>query len=165
MSNSKLNVETKGRELIMERIFDAPPELVFEAYSSCEHLKNWWGPKEWPMDECSMEFKEGERWHFCLRGPNDGDESWGLAVYQKIVEPEQIVYKDYFSDKEGNINKEMPEMLITVNFIRHEGKTKLSSTTLFDNTEMLEKTVEMGAVEGMNSSLDRLDGHLESIQS
>ncbi len=163
MSTDKLNVETKGKELIMSRIFDAPRELVFEAYSSCEHLKHWWGPKEWPMKECSIDFREGGKWHFCLRGPNEGDESWGPAIYQEIEESEKIVYKDHFSDEDGNINKEMPEMLITVEFIDQNGKTRLLSTTLFDSSETLEKMVEMGAVEGMNSSLDRLEEHLKKV--
>lgn len=163
MSTDKLKVETKGKELIMSRIFDAPRELVFEAYSSCEHLKHWWGPKEWPMKECTLDFREGGKWHFCLQGPNEGDESWGLAIYQEIEEPEKIVYKDHFSDEDGNINKEMPEMLITVEFIDQNGKTRLLSTTLFDSSETLEKTVEMGAVEGMNSSLDRLEEHLKKV--
>ncbi len=160
MTNNKISVETQGKELIMTRIFDAPPELVSEAYSSCKHLKHWWGPKEWPMDECKMDFREGGEWHYCLRGPNEGDESWGKAIYKEIDKPEKLVYEDYFSDAEGDINEEMPGMLITVEFIKHEGKTKLSSTTLFDSPETLEKTVEMGVVEGMNSSLDRLEEYL-----
>lgn len=164
MTNNKIDVQTKERELIMTRIFDAPPELVFETYSSCEHLKHWWGPKEWPMHECTMGFREGGEWHFCLRGPNDGDESWGKAIYKEIKKPEKIIYEDYFSDKDGNINEEMPGMLITVEFIEHKGKTKLSSTTLFDSPETLEKTVEMGAVEGMTSSLDRLDEYLTKFK-
>ncbi len=163
MTTDKLSVETKGKELIMSRIFDAPRELVFETYSSCEHLKHWWGPKEWPMKECTLDFREGGEWHFCLRGPNEDDESWGLAIYQEIKEPEKIVYKDHFSDKVGNINKEMPGMLITVEFIEKNGKTRLLSTTLFDSSEALEQTVEMGAVEGMNSSLDRLEKHLKKV--
>lgn len=160
MTNNKTHVETKDRKLLMTRIFDAPRELVFKAYSSCEHLKHWWGPKEWPMDECEMDFRVGGKWHFCLRGPNEGDESWGLATYKEINKPRKIVYQDNFADKDGNINQEMPGMLITVEFIEHEGKTKLASTTLFDTPETLKSIVEMGAVEGWNSSLDRLEEYL-----
>ncbi len=93
MITNKTKVETKERELIMERIFDAPPNLMFEVWSSCEHLKHWWGPKEWPMEECEMDFREGGTWHFCLRGPNKGDESWGLATYKEIDKPRKIVYQ------------------------------------------------------------------------
>lgn len=164
MPTNKTNVETKGRELIMERIFDAPPRLMFEVWSSCKHLKNWWGPKEWPMHECEMDFREGGKWHFCLRGPNEGDESWGLAVYKNIDKPRKIEYKDNFSDEQGNINEDMPEMLITVEFFEHEGKTRQVSTTLFDTEATLKQVIEMGAIEGNESQMERLDEYLPTIQ-
>lgn len=161
MNRNKMTVETRGRELIMSRTFEAPRELVFDAYSSCEHLKNWWGPKEWPMHECTMDFREGGTWHYCLRGPNEGDESWGIATYKEIDRPEKLVYRDHFSDEDGNINEEMPGMLITVQFIDEGGKTRLESTTLFDSEETLKSIVEMGVVEGMTSTLDRLEVFLK----
>src|SRR5699024_1267816 len=108
MSNDKMNVVTKERELTVSRVFSAPRELVFEVFSSCEHLKHWWGTSEWPITECKMDFREGGSWHYCLRGPNEGDESWGKSFYQEIKEPEKIIYKDHFSDKDGNINEEIP---------------------------------------------------------
>lgn len=160
MIPNKTKVETKGRKLIMERIFDAPSQLMFEVWSSCEHLKHWWGPKEWPMKECEMDFRVGGKWHFCLRGPNEEDESWGLAVYEEIDKPRKIVYQDNFSDKNGNINKEMPGMQVTVELFEHEGKTHYVGTTLFDTPETRKKIVEMGVVEGMNSSMERLDDYL-----
>lgn len=164
MTTDKMNVESKGRELIIERVFDASPELMFEVWSSCEHLKHWWGPKEWPMVECTMDFQVGGVWHFCLRGPNEGDESWAIAVYKEIDKPKKIVYQDNFSDKDGNINEEMPGMLVTVEFHAHNGKTRVDSTTLFDTPETRKKVVEMGVVEGMSSSMERLDEYLESVQ-
>lgn len=164
MSKDNVHVETKERKLTISRVFDAPRALVFEAWSSCEHLKHWWGPKEWPMDECTMDFREGGEWFYCLRGPDEGDESWGKAIYQEINRPAKIVYKDHFADSEGNVNREMPELLITVEFVEQEGKTRQIQTTLFDSVETRKKIVEMGFVEGMSSSLDRLAEHLLSIQ-
>lgn len=163
MTNDKIHVETRERELIITRDFNAPRDLVFEVWSSCEHLKHWWGPKEWPMDECIMDFREGGTWQYCLRGPNEGDESWGKAIYQEISKPEKIVYKDHFTDSEGNINEEMPELLITVEFIEHEGNTRQIQTALFDSAETRKSIVEMGFVEGMSSSLDRLEEHLAQV--
>lgn len=165
MTTDNMNVETRDRELIISRIFDAPRELVFEAHSSCEHLKHWWGPRSWPMVECTMDFREGGTWRYCLRGPNEGDASWGKAIYQEIVSPERIVYHDYFSDEEGNINEATPQMLITVEFHNREGKTKLVSTTRFATPEELQKTVEMGALEGMTETWDRLEEHLATTQT
>lgn len=163
MINQKTEVETKGNKLIMSRVFDAPPELVFKMWSSCDHLKHWWGPEEWPMDECEMDFREGGAWRYCLRGPNEGDESWGMAIYQKIKKPKKIVYKDHFTDSEGQINEEMPDMVITVEFMEKGGRTKMINTTLFETPETRKKIVEMGAVEGWNSSLNRLDEHLRNL--
>lgn len=159
-----MNVETKNRELIITRNFNAPKNLVFEVWSDCKHLKHWWGPKEWPMNECEMDFREGGAWRYCLRGPNEGDESWGKAIYQEIKNPGKIVYKDHFTDSEGTINEEMPDLLITVEFIESEGQTRQIQTALFDSVETRKKITDMGFVEGMSSSLDRLEEHLAVIQ-
>ncbi|MEX2600391.1 MAG: SRPBCC domain-containing protein [Balneolaceae bacterium] len=158
-----MKVESKGRELIIERRFDAPPELMFDVWSNCKHLKHWWGPKEWPMDECEMDFRKGGEWRYCLRGPNEGDESWGKAIYQEINKPEKITYKDHFTDSEGNINEDMPWLLITVEFIEHEGQTRQIQTSLFDSAETRKKITEMGFIEGMSSSLERLDEYLKTV--
>jgi len=163
MSNNKMKVEARGSELVISRILDAPPERVFQIWSSCEHLKSWWGPKEWPMDECTMDFREGGEWRYCLRGPNEGDESWGLAIYQVIVNPEKIVYRDHFTDSEGIVNQEMPELLVTVEFIKQSSQTRMVNTTLFDSTETRKSLMDMGAVEGWSSSLDRLEAYLSQL--
>ena len=54
---SDQTVTTTGRTFILTRTFDAPRALVFAAYSSCEHLRQWWGPRSWPMVECSIDFR------------------------------------------------------------------------------------------------------------
>ena len=164
MTTSNMNMETKGNELIITRIFNAPPKLMFEMWSDCKHLKHWWGPKEWPMDECQLDFRVGGEWRYCLRGPNEGDESWGIAVYKEIEKPEKIVYQDNFSDKDGNINKQMPSMVITNKFIEHEGKTKQVSSIIYASPEDLKKVLDMGMIQGMTSSMERLDDYLVTIQ-
>jgi len=165
MSDHKMQVETTDQVLIMTRFFNAPRELVFEAYTSCEHLKNWWGPKEWPMDECTIDFRPGGEWFYCLRGPNDGDESWGKAIYKEIAEPERIVYADYFCDKDGNINEEMPAPEITMTFESFDDKTKLTGTAQYPTAEALKTVLDMGMVDGMGSSLDRLEEHLGNLMN
>jgi uncharacterized protein YndB with AHSA1/START domain len=165
MTNRKMNVETKGSTLILTRIFDAPCELVFETYSSCEHLKNWWGPRSWPISYCEIDFRVGGEWHYCMSGPNEGDESWGKVIYKEINPPERLVYTDYFSDKDGNINDDMPSTLSTYHFKDDNGKTKLVCNAEYSSPENLKKVLDMGMIEGMTETLDRLDEHLESIQN
>jgi uncharacterized protein YndB with AHSA1/START domain len=156
--------ETKEKQLIMTRYFQASPELLFEVWSHCKHLKNWWGPKEWPMDECTIDFREGGEWRYCLRGPNKGDESWGKAIYRKINRPDNIVYNDHFTDPDGNVAHNMPNMIITVHFTSLNGKTRQTITVQFDTDAERDKIVEMGMAEGMDSSLDRMDEYLAEIQ-
>lgn len=160
----KTQVTKKEKKLILTREFDAPPELMFEVWSDCKHLKHWWGPKEWPMKECDMDFREGGEWHYCLRGPNEEDVSWGLAKYKEINKPESIFYMDHFSDKDRNINQAMPGMQITVEFQPHNGKTRQISTTQFSSNEERDKIHDMGVAQGMESSSLRLDEYLQQIQ-
>src|SRR3546814_13659101 len=71
---TELKVETADREITMSRAFDAPRDLVFEAFTQNVHLKAWWGPREWPIGESRLDFRVGGTWHFSLRG-SDGTEA------------------------------------------------------------------------------------------
>lgn len=160
MPKSDQTVETTERELVVTRTFQAPRERVFRAYSSCEHLKNWWGPRSWPMAECTMDFRVGGVWHYCLRGPDEGDESWGRAVFEEIVEPERIVYTDAFSEADGNVNEAMPQTRSTVELAETDDGTRLTLRAKYPTADDLEQVLEMGMVAGMTETLDRLDEHL-----
>jgi uncharacterized protein YndB with AHSA1/START domain len=163
MSTDKLQVETKGSDLVMTRQFDAPRKVVFETYTDCKHLKHWWGPREWPLSYCKMEFRAGGKWHFCMKGP-EGMESWGMAVYKDIKAPEYIHYEDYFSDKDGKLNKEMPWTLIKLEFVEKNGKTVVKTSAKYPNPEDLKKVIDMGLIAGMTETLERLDEYLVKLK-
>lgn len=150
------------RELTVMRTFAAPRELVFAAYSSCEHLKEWWGPRSWPMEECTMDFRVGGVWHYCLRGPNPGDASWGRAVFEEIHEPERIVYVDAFSDRHGNVNEGMPQTRSTVEFSDLGDRTRVAIRARYPTAEDLQQVLDMGMVEGLTETLDRLEEYVEN---
>jgi uncharacterized protein YndB with AHSA1/START domain len=173
MSNNnaahKLISKVEGKELTIERIFNAPRELVFKAFAEEEHLKRWFGPKGWPLVFSNLDFREGGVWHFCMKCTDEsqqyyGMESWGKAVYQEIVEPERIVYTDAFSDAEGNIIEDMPQTLITLTFLEYEGQTKLISHAQYATDEALKTVLDMGMLEGMSSTWDNLEDYLEEIK-
>ena len=151
------NVQVRGNEIVMTRVFDAPKKLVFETFSDCKHLNNWWGPRSWPLVYCNMDFREGGTWHFCMKGPHVGDESWGKVTYKEIKAPDRIVYDDYFSDKEGNINQLLPAAEIAFDFAEGSGKTMITSRAKYPTDEDLKKVLDMGMVDGMNETLDRLE--------
>ena len=159
MSNNKLQVETRGGQLILTREFDAPRRKVFQAHTDCKHLKNWWGPRTWPVTYCKMDFRVGGKWHYCMTGP-DGTQSWGLAIYKEIVEPERIVYEDHFADKDGNPNKELPSTVARTEFLEKDGKTVLRSIANYATAEDLQKVLDMGMVGGVTETFDRLEEYL-----
>lgn len=163
MTNRDQEVVTGEQELVLTRTFDAPRELVFAAHSSCEHLSNWWGPRAWPMAECTMDFRVGGVWHYCLRGPNEGDESWVKVVFSEIVEPERIVYTDAFSDAEGNVDEEMPQTESRVELEDIDGKTRLTLRAKYPSPDDLKQVLDMGMVDGMTETLDRLEEHLARV--
>ena len=74
------------RELLIERSFDAPRDLVWSAFTEPERLAHWWGPAGWTLPHCTLDLRVGGRWHYCMRGPG-GEESWGLATYEEIDAP------------------------------------------------------------------------------
>lgn len=146
---------------VVERVFNAPRELVFDMWSSAEHLQNWWGPKGWTLPVCTIDFRAGGIWHYQMVGPN-GEESWGKAVYQEVVKPERLVYLDTFSDSEGNQIPGTPALLITAEFVAQGDKTKVISQTKFATAEELAATKEMGMAEGFAETWDRLEAYLST---
>jgi uncharacterized protein YndB with AHSA1/START domain len=150
------------REFLVERIFNAPRPMVFEVFSKAEHLKQWFGPKGWSLPVCKLDFRPGGTWHYCMLGPQ-GEESWGKAVYREIVEPERIVYTDVFADAHGNKVEGTPEALVTLTFVALNGQTRLINHVLYNTPDELDAVLNMGMIEGLGQTWDRLEAHLAEI--
>jgi uncharacterized protein YndB with AHSA1/START domain len=169
MSN-KMITKAEGNVLTLERVFDAPRELVFKVFSEAEHLKHWWGPRGWTLTVCNVDFRPGGVWHYCMKCIDEkqvdffGFESWGKAVYEEIVEPEKVIFVDYFSDADGNEAEGMPSSQITMTLVELEGKTKIISRAQYVSPEALKNVMEMGMEQGITETWDRLEEHLQSLQ-
>lgn len=129
--DSSVFTASADREFVITRVFDAPRELVFKAYSEAERLMHWWGPKGFTMRVSTLDFRPGGVFHYCMRSP-DGHDMWGKFVYREIAAPERIVFINSFSDAEGNLvrapfSPTWPlEVLNTLTLSEHEGKTTLT---------------------------------------
>ncbi|MFC4307030.1 SRPBCC domain-containing protein [Cohnella boryungensis] len=169
-NNAMVSRVENDRVLVLERVFDAPRDLVFQMFKEAEHLKRWWGPKGWEVPACAIDFRPDGVWHYCMKcvdrnqGQFYGMESWGKGIYKEIVEPEKIVYNDYFSDAEGNINESLPATLTTLEFIDLGGKTKLINRSEYVSAEALKTVMDMGMMQGITETWDRLDELLESLK-
>ncbi|MFC3747139.1 SRPBCC domain-containing protein [Paenibacillus sp. GCM10012306] len=170
MSNKMVSSVENDRVLVLERVFDAPRELVFQMFKEAEHIKHWWGPRGWEIPVCTIDFRPGGVWHYCMKcvdqnlGTFYGMESWGKGIYSEIVEPEKIIYTDYFSDAEGNVNESLPSTLITLEFIDLGGKTKLVNRSEYVSAEALKTVMDMGMLQGITETWDRLEERLESFK-
>ncbi|CAK4847118.1 unnamed protein product [Aphanomyces euteiches] len=162
--------KAEGNVLTLERVFDAPRELVFKAFSEAEHLKHWWGPRGWTLTVCNVDFRPGGVWHYCMKCIDEkqvdffGFESWGKAVYEEIVAPEKIIFVDYFSDADGNEAEGMPSSHITMTLNELEGKTKIISRARYVSAEALKNVMDMGMEQGITETWDRLEEYLQSAQ-
>ncbi|EMJ91922.1 SRPBCC domain-containing protein [Leptospira alstonii] len=159
------NVNQTNEELVITRIFNAPRETVFEAWTIPEQIVRWWGPKDFTSPVCKIDFRVDGKYLFCMRSP-DGQEFWSTGVYKEIVKPEKIVQTDSFADKDGNtvpaseygIQGSWPEsLLVTLIFEDHQGKTKLT---------LRHSGIPSGEIRDMtnvswNESLDKLEGILK----
>ncbi|MEK7015960.1 SRPBCC domain-containing protein [Bacillus sp. FSL R9-9410] len=169
-NNTMVSRVENDRVLVLERVFDAPRDLVFSMFKEPEHLKHWWGPRGWEITACTVDFRPGGVWHYCMKCVNQnleqffGMESWGKAVYKEIIESEKIVYTDYFSDAEGNVNDSMPSTEMTLEFIDLGGKTKLINRAEYVNKEALKSVMDMGMLQGITETWDRLNERLESLK-
>ena len=118
-------------EFVITRVFDAPRELVWKAWTERERLMQWFGPKGFTMRTATLDFRSGGVFHYCLRSP-DGRDMWGKFVYRELVAPERIVLVNSFSDEKDNLTRHPMsptwplEMLSTTTFAEHEGRTTIT---------------------------------------
>ncbi len=158
MSKTKISTPTPT-EITIKRTFDAPQNLVWDAFTKCEYLVNWWGPEGWSLTECEMDLRPGGSWRYCMFGSisdTETMESRGLAMYSEVVEPEQLVYKDVFVDADYNPIEGMPAAQITTTFTETNGKTTVFSRSVYPTQEDRDKVIEMGVEAGITQTYDRL---------
>lgn len=102
MADSAVN--SPKEDLVITRIIDAPIELVWRAWTDPKHVTRWWGPKYYTSPNCRIDLREGGRYVFCMRAPQDqgGQDSYTAGVYKKIVPMERLEFTQCLADKDGN---------------------------------------------------------------
>ncbi len=161
--------------IVIDRIFDAPKELVWKAWTNPEMAKKWWGPEHFTAPSIKIDFTVGGKYIYAMQGPKGSQWDrvmYSSGVFKEIVPNEKIVTTDYFSDENGNMIKPSDEgmdenfpteMTVTITFEEVEkGKTKL---TIFypkaENEKQLEAMLKSGMKEGWSTSLNKLEAALK----
>src|SRR5229473_6885499 len=149
-------VPKEGHELVLTRVFDAPRELVFKAWTDPKRVAQWWGPQGFTNPVCELDARPGGTIRIHMRGPN-GIVYPMTGVYQEVVEPERLVFVSSALDANGN---PMFDILNTVTFSEQNGKTK---QTL--RARVIKKTAQAapylaGMEQGWTQTLERLSAYL-----
>jgi uncharacterized protein YndB with AHSA1/START domain len=154
----------KGKQLHtvqFTRVFDAPRELVWNAWTNPETFKKWWGPSHYTCPEAKIDLRPGGKYLFAMK-PQDGKVVWGGGTYTEVTKPSRIVCTDSFMDEKGNIvspteygmTADFPrELYITLTFEEQDGKTKLTLVHKAFPTEQ----VATDCNTGWSESFDKLD--------
>ena len=161
MKNSEtFKIEAHGdREIVVTRVFDAPRELVFDAYTRPELLKKWLlGPDGWSMPVCEVDLRTGGRYRYVWRNDSDGREMGMGGVYREVVAPQRIVATEVFDEAwyPG-------EAVDTIVLSERDGKTALTQTILYNSRETRDAVLKSPMQTGMAMSYDRLEKFLPKL--
>lgn len=157
-----------AKDVVITRIFDAPRDRMWKAWTEPEMLKRWWGPKSFTAPFVKIDLRVGGEYLSSMRSP-EGQDFWSKGVFKEVVVPERLVMTDSFADDKGNtvpasyygMSGKWPlEMLITVQFEEAEGKTKL--TLRHSGTEGIDETDLENMRLGWSEMFDKLAEALRS---
>lgn len=124
------------REIVITRVIDAPRERVWQAWTTPEELKQWWGPEGFTNTFHEIDMHEGGVWRFTMHGP-DGVEYPNRIIFTEIDEPKRLVYT-HDSDKEND-----PEQFqSTITFEETENKTTITMRSLFATASQRDEVAE-----------------------
>ncbi len=155
------NTVNETERMVVTRVFDAPRELVWKAWTDPKYVMQWWGPKGFTSPHCEIDFRVGGKFLFCMRTP-DGQEGWNAGEYHEIVLHEKIVSSMYFSDSKGNkvdpaelgLEHEAIEDAHDVVLFEDlgNGRTKLT----FIGNDTMRDAIESGQLEGWAEQLEKV---------
>ena len=146
---------TADREIVLTRDFDAPRELVFQAYTDPRHLPNWWGPYGFTNTTLSIDVRAGGAWRFIMHGP-DGTDYPNRIAYEQVTPPELLVWLhgEDVDDDPGAFH-------VTVRFDDlGGGRTRVTQRMLFRTAAQREGVEQFGALELGNQTMARLAEYL-----
>lgn len=145
-----------SREIVITRIFDAPRELVWEAWTDPKHVVQWWGPTGFTTTIEKMDVRPGGVWIHVMRGP-DGTDYPNKSVFTEVVRPERIV----FSHGGGKKGGPAAQFQATWTFEALGDKSRVTIHMLFPTASDRDRVAkEYGAIEGGKQTLERLAEHL-----
>lgn len=146
------------REIAGSRILDAPPDLVYRAYTDPEAIPQWWGPSRYRTTVDKLDVRPGGAWRFVQRADDGGEHAFS-GVFREVVANKRLVFTFNYEALPGH------EAVETVTLEPVEaGKTRVTDNMLFANREDRDGMIQSGMEEGAAESQERLVALLKSLQ-
>jgi uncharacterized protein YndB with AHSA1/START domain len=149
----------KSKDIVITRVFDAPRELVWKAWTEPKRFKRWWGPTGYSCPSAKIDARVGGMYLAAMRSP-EGQDIWSTGTYSEVVEPEILAMTDSFADEKGKIvpasHYKMPgefpmELHVSVSFEEHGNQTTMTLKHLGMPADSADD-----ATNGWNQSFDKL---------
>jgi uncharacterized protein YndB with AHSA1/START domain len=154
-------VDKSTNSVLITKVFDADLSLVWDAFTQPELLDQWWAPKPLVSKTKLTNFEEGGRRFYSMVWP-DGKENWGVEKYTLINPRTRIKWVASFTDKDENINEDLPTSEWELNFNEENGpdsspRTKLRIVIKNKSLADIEMIIKMGFKEGFSMTINELE--------
>ena len=165
-SRNPTSLELKGeREIVIARTFNAPARIVFEAWTRPELVRRWWAPRSLGVSVigCDAAVRVGGHYRYVLR-VDTGNEFAFSGNYTEVTPYSRLVHTQIFEPTASGAKSGDGELIITVTFDEHDGKTHLVSHSLCPSKEVRDTIVASGMEHGMRETWDQLEELVASLR-
>lgn len=151
-------------DLVLERIVDVPPKLVWAAWTEPEHLKKWFTPKPWETVDCELDLRPGGIFRFVMRSPEGQDFPY-VSCYLEVIENEKLVWTRALGPgfRPKTAEGDVPVFTAVILFEPRGTGTKYTAIVIHGDEEGAKKHAAMGFHEGWGTCLDQLVAHAKTM--
>ena len=155
-ATNSLDLGQDPRSIIGTRVYDAPRELVFAAFTDPKHLAQWWGPNGFTTTTSAFDLRPGGVWRFVMHGP-DGRDYQNRITFDEVVPPARLVYRHACGE---DVEPVQFNQTLTFEDLGN-GKTRLTWHGRFPTAEERARVIkEYGADKGLVQTMARLAEYL-----
>jgi uncharacterized protein YndB with AHSA1/START domain len=156
---------TSDRELTIARTFNAPPRIVFDAWTKAEFVSRWWAPKSLGVSivTCAADVRVGGRYRYVLQPPGGGPFAFS-GEYREVTPHSRLVYTAFFEPGLAPPQSDDEAAIVTVTFEADGDRTHLVARELYPSKDVLDGVLATGMEVGLRETMDLLDELVETLR-
>jgi uncharacterized protein YndB with AHSA1/START domain len=164
-NRERLSVVARGeREIVMTRLFAAPRQLVFDAWTKPELFVRWFGSREWSVPVCEMDVRPGGSYRYVMRRADGSQEIVMRGEYREVVPPERLVTTEAFEGFAEAGWRPEDATVSTAVLTERDGRTTWTATVLYPSQEVRDAALNLKpAWKGAAEGYDRLEELLATL--